>query len=169
MARNKTGFWNLAPKTGPITTIVPQHWKSTSKSVLIIRRISVDSPQLHWSTQTDASAVMACHRVLPSALRSSDNSVWSVHSLMSSSIVYAVFICDDHLQPFPVDLLWFYGSISCRQIWPNHHILRCLARRSYDLLMSDKDINLVSPVATCSRLSGFHGAMKHPPAALAFS
>ena len=37
-----------------------------------------------WGTQTDASAVMAVHRLLSSAMRSNDDIDWSVHFLISS-------------------------------------------------------------------------------------
>ena len=82
--------------------------------------------------------VKVTHRLLLFAMRSSNNSVWSVHSLIIIIIIIlveywcclcmisAVFLCDNNHLP-PCTIPWISTAYhSCWQTWPNHGHLRRL-------------------------------------------
>ena len=58
--------------------------------------------QASLGTLTDASAVMVAHRLLWSAMHINDDDDWPVNSVILSSMIYAVFLCDDYHLLFPV-------------------------------------------------------------------
>ena len=51
-------------------------------------------PRRRWGTPKDTSVAMTTHRPLSSAMGSNDDIDWPVHSLVLSSMIYAVFLCD---------------------------------------------------------------------------
>ena len=49
-----------------------------------------------WGTQTDASAVMAAHRPLSSAMRSNDDIDGLFIPVCCTSVIYEVFFCNNY-------------------------------------------------------------------------
>ena len=62
-------------------------------------------PSAVGDTLPDAFMMMATHWLLSSAMYSSNNIDWPVHSLMLSSMTYAAFLFNAHRPPFHV--VWF--------------------------------------------------------------
>ena len=73
-----------AQVTSTVLYFGPRAFAPVLVESLLMTKNSLVTLERRWNTQTDASMVMTAHRLLSSALRGSDNSDWTIHSLLLS-------------------------------------------------------------------------------------
>ena len=98
------------------------------------------TPRRRWSTYPDnASAVMTAHWLLSSAMRSSNDIDWPVHSMMLTLRDLRGL----PLRRIPSTVPWrtIFSSVTWRQTWPNHDNLQRFTVDRKKLLTSGEDID----------------------------